>query len=343
MSTLGRIETVPLRSVWPGEATHFTPWLAEPQNLKLLGESIGFDLETIETEKRIGDFRLDILAKHRDSVEAVIIENQFGRTDHSHLGQLLTYAAGSRGEGSGAQTIIWIAECFSEPHRSALDWLNQATDPGIRFFGVEIELLKIGQSLPAPNFKLISKPNDWQKAVAHDSQAVGDWKARYLRFWTGFVNYATERKSLLRLRTPSTQYWMESPIGRAHFVISFTAAVRDGVAGCEIYLSGSKAKEAFRILQRDQVRIQQELGFNVDFEELPARMASRIVIRSKFDLKQEDGWNDVFLWMLEKGEAFSRTFSGRVRDLRLSGATDEADEIVTEEATQDDFNSDDGH
>jgi hypothetical protein len=333
-SDLGKLESVPLRSVWSGEATHFTPWLAEPHNLKLLGDAIDFDLETIETEKRIGDFRLDILAKHRDSVEAVIIENQFGRTDHSHLGQLLTYAAGSRSEGSGSITIIWIAEAFSEPHRSALDWLNQSTDPGIRFFGVEIELWKIGASLPAPNFKLVSKPNDWQKAVAQQSQAVVDWKARYLRFWTGFVSFSTERKSILRLRTPSTQYWMDSAIGRARFTVTFTAAVRDGYAGCELYMSGSRAKEAFRILSQDREQIQEDLGFEVEFEELPSRVASRIVIRSKFDLKQESRWDEVFVWMLQKGESFSRVFTPLVRDLNLLDTADEPESAQSDEGDE---------
>jgi len=95
----------------------------------------------------------------------VLIENQLERTDHTHLGQLLTYASGLE-----AVTIVWIAARFTEKHRSTLDWLNKITDDRFRFFGLEVELWRIGDSPAAPKFNVVSKPNDghtqWRKQRA---------------------------------------------------------------------------------------------------------------------------------------------------------------------------------
>jgi hypothetical protein len=100
---LGKLERVNVRDVWKGEAQDFTPWLCQPENMSILSDAVGLDLEVQKTEFRIGEFRLDILATVKGTEEAVVIENQFWKTDHTHLGQLLTYAAGV-GQGGGAKT-----------------------------------------------------------------------------------------------------------------------------------------------------------------------------------------------------------------------------------------------
>jgi hypothetical protein len=121
--SLGRLKKVSLREAWASESTDFTPWLAQPENLELLGEAIGIELETHTEEARVGPFRADILCKDTATDSWVLIENQLERTDHSHLGQLLTYAGGLE-----VATIVWVAEKFTEEHRAALDWLNEHTD-----------------------------------------------------------------------------------------------------------------------------------------------------------------------------------------------------------------------
>src|SRR5688500_16692480 len=142
MSTLGRLQSVDLRSVWASECTHFTPWLAQAENLELIGEAIGVELELEAQEKRVGPFRADILCKDTITNSWVLIENQIEPTDHCHLGQLLTYAAGLQ-----AATIVWVAGKVREEHRAALDWLNEITGERFNFFGLEIELWRIGDSL----------------------------------------------------------------------------------------------------------------------------------------------------------------------------------------------------
>lgn len=155
MSQLKRLD---LREAWTTEAGDFTPWLGKEENIKQLGETIGVDLEVEEQEKAIGPFRADILCKDTAAGQWVLIENQLERTDHNHLGQLMTYAA-----GLDAVTIVWIAKSFTDEHRAALDWLNEKVSDEIRFFGIEIELWRIDSSPIAPRFNIVSKPNDWTK------------------------------------------------------------------------------------------------------------------------------------------------------------------------------------
>ncbi len=152
---LGRIERVSVRSIWPSESGDFTPWLAE--NLHFLGEAIGTELELEVEEKSVGSFRADILAKDISTDSWVLIENQLGRTDHCHLGQLITYAAGLK-----AVTIVWIAEQFTDEHTAALDWLNTISDDSVCFFGVQVEVWSINEST-APKFNVVNRPNSWIK------------------------------------------------------------------------------------------------------------------------------------------------------------------------------------
>lgn len=165
-SSLGRLVRADLRDAWLGEATDFTPWLAHPDNIALLGETIGIELEVESQEKNVGPFRADILCRDTIDNHYVLIENQLERTDHGHLGQLLTYAAGLE-----AVTIIWVASRFTDEHRAALDWLNNATTSGFNFFGLEVELWRIGDSALAPKFNVVSQPNDWTKTVREQAGA----------------------------------------------------------------------------------------------------------------------------------------------------------------------------
>ena len=167
MTDLGRLEQVDLGTAWIDEAQDFTPWLAMEPNLAILGKTIGIDLELVGQEHNVGLFRADIFCKNTADNSWVLIENQLRRTDHGHLGQLLTYAAGLQ-----AVTIIWVAARFTEEHRAALDWLNGITREEFRFFGVEIELWQIGSSPPAPKFNVVAKPNDWTQSVGQAARQI---------------------------------------------------------------------------------------------------------------------------------------------------------------------------
>ncbi len=185
----GQLVQVKLRDGWLNEASDFTPWLAAEENIHLLGQAIGMELQVEAQEQQVGPFRADILCKNNED-HWVLIENQLERTDHTHLGQLLTYAAGLQ-----AVTIVWIAQCFTEEHRAALDWLNEITDERFNFFGLEIELWRIGESPIAPKFNVVCKPNDWSKMVTAGAtrvanEALTEKKRLQLEFWTEFAAYA---------------------------------------------------------------------------------------------------------------------------------------------------------
>ena len=158
---LGRLSRVDVREVWPSEAVGFTPWLAQEGNLRLLAETINMQLVLEAREKHVGLFRADILARDVHTGHLVLIENQLERTDHGHLGQLLTYAAGLK-----AVSIVWVSTPFTDEYRAALDWLNEITNSGIAFYGLEMELWRIDDSAIAPKFNLVSKPNMFSKRVS---------------------------------------------------------------------------------------------------------------------------------------------------------------------------------
>ena len=150
------------------EAGDFTPWLA--QNIDVLADELGMTLTVTATEVPVGEFRLDILAID-DEQRNVIIENQLERTDHSHLGQCIVYASGLE-----AATVVWVAPVFRDDfrRRTRLARATERTDLGVNFFGVEVGVVEIGEGGPrAPVFEVVSRPNDWQKAVKSRTTAGG--------------------------------------------------------------------------------------------------------------------------------------------------------------------------
>ena len=154
---LGRVERVNPRDIWPHEADNFTPWLVK--HLDVLREELGLNLVETETEVEVGNFRLDIKAKVYDNgggEETAVIENQLAWSDHDHLGKLLTYAAGEE-----AQYVVWIAQYLTPEHRTALDWLNRLAPTKVWFFGVEVRVIKIGDSDPAPDMRVVAAPSNW--------------------------------------------------------------------------------------------------------------------------------------------------------------------------------------
>jgi hypothetical protein len=160
------LEPVEPRAVWPSEAADFTPWLL--RSPKALPDAVGMDLDLTAAEHPVGGFSLDLIGVDKATGETVIVENQLAGSDHTHLGQILTYAG-----GTDPVNILWLATSFREEHRAALEWLNKRTDEQTRFFAVEVGLVRIGTSAPAPLFTVVVKPNDWGKKVRASTAGPG--------------------------------------------------------------------------------------------------------------------------------------------------------------------------
>lgn len=315
VKNLGKLVPVELRDFWEDEARDFTPWLAKEENLKLLSEAIGMDLEIVGRERPVGSFKVDILAKDVDSEKYVVIENQLEKTNHNHLGQLLTYASGYE-----ATAVIWIAKSICEEHRKVLDWLNEMTKEGVSFFGLEMELWKINESEPAAKFNLVSQPNDWARNVKTNNaveREYTDTKLLQQQFWLALIEYMKGQKTFLSLRKARPQHWYTIAVGRSSFHISLTLNSRLKRVGCELYITPPESKPAYSQLLSDKKAIEKELGASLEWHELPEKGASRIVQFYDGDYEIKTNWNELFQWFFERSSAFHKVFSQRVMALNL--------------------------
>lgn len=316
---LGRLKRIDLREVFNSEPKDFTPWLAQEENLKLLGETIGIDLELEAQEKEVGPFSADILCKDTTTDSWVLIENQLERTDHTHLGQLLTYAA-----GLNAVTIVWVAARFSEEHRAALDWLNERTDEKINVFGLEIELWRIGDSSTAPKFNVVSQPNDWTRSVQTAAAGTGELsvhKQTQLRFWIAFKEFM-EKNSHIRCQKPSPQHWMYHSIGRSGILLTSIASLWDSESKTqnpelrvELTLAGKNAKQHFAALDANRDQIEKGIGCPLVWYNAEGTKSCRIYTRQNADFLNSELWPEQHQWLKEKLETFHEVFGPLVKNL----------------------------
>ncbi|VGO17202.1 hypothetical protein PDESU_05798 [Pontiella desulfatans] len=316
--SLGRLEKVELRDVWKTEAQDFTPWLAKEDNLALLGNTIGLDLELEAVEKNVGAFRADILCKDTATNAWVLVENQVERTDHTHLGQLLTYAA-----GLNTVTIVWIAKRFTDEHRAALDWLNEVTGDDINFFGIEIELWRIGESAIAPKFNMVSKPNEWTKgkggtsAVVSSEKELSPTRKLQLEFWQLFREYMEDNSSIMRPQKPNPCHWMNFSIGTSKAFPAALLNMQSGLISISLQINKGEDRFAiFNLLKQDKVAIEEEMGAALDWEEKPENKCSYVFLRNpQLDPKKKNDWPMQHQWLLENLETFHAVFSSRIRDM----------------------------
>jgi hypothetical protein len=312
---LGRLQRVELRDIWASEATHFTPWLARSENLAVLAQTLGIDLELEAQEKAVGPFRADLLCKDIETNAWVLVENQLERTDHIHLGQLLTYAS-----GLDAVTIVWIAAAFTEEHRSTLDWLNKITDESFRFFGLEVELWRICDSPAAPKLNIVSKPNNWSRSVAQAARAIDDVKLSdtrraQLAYWNAFqLVLAAKGGPFSANRKPQPASWMNYSVGRSGFSLSAVMLRPRNQIRVELYISNPDAKIYFFLLRNFREPIEDDTGYQLEWEELPEGRDSRIAVYlPDVDPEDQSDWGRQHQWLAARLNDFHRVFGPRVK------------------------------
>jgi len=314
--SLGRLVSVPLREVWAHEAQDFTPWLAQAENLALLTDTLQLgELQLQGTEVPVGNFSIDILARDIQG-RTVVIENQFGQTNHTHLGQILTYVAGQDGHA----TIIWVAEQIREEHRAAIDWLNAATTEGFDFFAVEVEALRIGASAPAPRFNIVAKPNDWSRGVARASRTAlagpaNEERRSYMAYWSRFGAFLNERRAAFKLpdRIPPNEWCSFGRIAQRSYTLFVFASLRTKKRTVALYIGHRNARPEFELLEQSKSEIEAEFGIPLQWRKMPKTAQIEV---NRPDLADADEVQQ-FEWFLDQLERFARVFPHWIEGLKL--------------------------
>ena len=321
VANLGRLERVNLREVWQTEDGYFTPWLAEEENIALLSEILGLKLEVEAQEKEVGPFRADILCKELNNDTWVLIENQIERTDHRHLGQLLTYAA-----GLSAVTIVWIAASFRDEHRATLDWLNGITSDEFHFFALEVELWRIGESLAAPKFNVVSRPNSWTKRVADASRnlATGARSERQqlnLEFWDGLMELAVYRELASRIGLPfreCTGNFLNFKTYKSlnYSFLELVCGIEKESAYVQYSTWGRGNNSYYQALAERRFELEKDLGIANWSEPGEKGIAGRRYVSGsvslenfEFRLSDQNTWPECQAWMVENIGIFDKTFA----------------------------------
>jgi len=303
---LGTLRKIDLREYWAHEALDFTQWLAKDENIQLLSEEIGISLVDVRAEEPIGRYNVDLVATDEDSQKNVIIENQLEYTDHKHLGQIITYAS-----GYNADIIIWIVKEVREEHQKAIEWLNNNTSADLSFFLIRMELWQIGESPYAPKFHVVVEPNDWAKEIqngGNSNKELTETKLSQLEFWNQFIEYSKSTKTSLRVgRKAKAQHWFNISFGTSDAHIALTVSTRDNVIACSVYIP--RKFELYEKFLINKDKINENLGFNLDWMDLDGKKASRIKAERKAVFESTEQWEEYFEWLQDKAEKMAIEFA----------------------------------
>lgn len=301
VGTLRKIED--LRTVWKNEERDFSAWLSKSENLLLLGNEIGIDLLLEERESSVGNGSIDILATEEGTGRKIIIENQLSDSNHDHLGKIISYAA-----GKDAKVIVWVVKKAKDEHQSAINWLNENTQEDVGFFLVEIELYQIGDSLPAPKFNIVEKPNEWTKAMRSERDH-SDTKQLQFNFWQSFRDYAmkTDFVHSFTLRKARPQHWYDIGIGMKEAHISLTVNTQKKKITASIYIPDDKL--LYANFEREKTKIEEELNLKLDWNPIPEGKAARIGIEKNADLAQNSNWLSYFDWFMSISKSMKIVFN----------------------------------
>lgn len=313
---IAEIQEHDLRSVWEHEERDFTRWLTE--NIDLLGAALGIELEDARAEETVGDFSSDIVAREMNTGEPVVIENQYGKTDHDHLGKLLTYSS-----GKDAGFSIWLSEEFRPEHRSVLEWLNESGPKDVKFFAIKPRVVSIGDSAARGfEFDIIVEPNEWARELG-GSESLTDTERSYKEFYRDLIEAYSERRPRWNELKPGPRNYLTFSAGKSG--VSFGWVFHQGPEfAVELYISRSSKEqneELFDALRQDSSEIESNLGRELVWERLPEKQASRIKYAKQIDHRITDlpaeQRADLIEWGVDVMDAFQEEFAPRVTDIEL--------------------------
>ena len=297
LSELGTLKEVSLREAWSHEAHSFTPWLAD--NLDRLSTAIGIPLELEGQEVSVESFSADILARNPQNDTRVLIENQLEQTDHTHLGQILTYLAGLE-----AQVVIWVASSFRDPHLSAVKWLNDHTVAPFAFFAVQVKAVRIDDSPIAPLFEIVAKPNDWDRQIQKQVRSTGElselskWR---LRFWEHLLTRHPEQEEWDG-RSATSSHWRQVP--NTDIWVSIYISKKE----VGLFVRGWRStdrEDIFRQLEPHQENLEKSLGVPIGNGGKSGYFFSQ---KSIGDLTDESCWSEKVDWLHQMQDLYVSNF-----------------------------------
>lgn len=278
---LGMIELLNLRDLWKHEERDFTPWLAK--NIDHLSAILGIQIVVDHTEHKVGGYELDILGHVEENDAVVIIENQLYATDHSHLGQLITYAA-----GLNAAIVIWIASEVRDEHRLAIEWLNGHSDQKTSFFLVRPEVFRIDNSNPAIRFQLEAFPSEFERRlksiVNHEDAPRHEFRRK---FWENLLQYlANNGHAWAKGRNTTKDSWISSAVGKSGVSANVSMAQASRIR-VEIYCTNDSDKQLFEAVSLHKNAVESRFpGEVISWERLDDALASRIAVYHPYDKEQ---------------------------------------------------------
>jgi len=259
------------RKIWPTEEGDFSPWLAE--NVSQLNDVLKISIEIEEVEGPVESFRLDLSGVDRVSQRPVVIENQFGRSDHDHLGKLLTYAADRE-----AGIVVWIANEIQLAHRRSIEWLNNITPGDMSFYAIELELYKIDESRPAPYFRLAAGPPPRKRRELTPPEEVTSRNRKYQKFFDELRAKILEVQPDFTRAKGVAQSWWALGMGRTGFSLVATFTI-DRKFRIEVYIdTGVKEanESALEQLEENRAHIEEAMEETLSWDYLRDSRLSRV-------------------------------------------------------------------
>ncbi len=266
---IGRIERLPLREVWKHEALDFTTWLEN--SIDVLNEILDLNLVNAEREKAAGTFSVDLVAED-DTGNPVVIENQLEKSNHDHLGKLITYLT-----AIGARTAIWIVSDPRPEHVTAISWLNESSSAS--FYLVKVEAIKIGESEPAPLLTLIVGPSEEGREVGKTKKEMAErYKIRH-RFWSQLLECAKSQTKLHANISPSEHNWIGTSAGKKGLLLNYSVTKHE--TSVELYIDRGKESEeenqqVFDKFVESKEAIEETFGDSLEWQQLEGKRACRI-------------------------------------------------------------------
>ncbi len=291
---IGKLKEIELRTVWKHEATNFTKWLAEPENISELNEILGLTLTNINVQQTAGNLFCDIYATDELTGVKVVIENQLEQSNHDHLGKIVTYAS-----LLNAGVIVWIVKKAKAEHRSAIEWLNNNTGNDINFFLLEVHAYKIDDSLPAAKFEIIEQPNDFIKNYklllpTSESKSSSD----IFSFWSEFNDLISKRGNIISKRKVTDRRWYDVSIGSSKSHLTMELVNRENYVRLGLYMTNDK--ELFDKLYLNKEIIEQEIGYKLDWKKDCSETVSRISYNLKgLDYDNKENYNEIMNQMID--------------------------------------------